>query len=532
MTGNTDTPSALDVQPGSHESPGPLPDSSERLWLQWLPLALASVAIALCVFWATFHPGVDEEVYQYVGYAWFAKHYRLYRDVFENKPPGVYLVWGLAWLAGDGKPFLGRLAGVIASCVAALLMARLAGRVWGRELSVLAAALLLAATCSGHLSFPFGDTEAFGVPLVLGGICLAWPRGGKPVSAVAALLSGLLCGLAMLFKQTFVIELVVAMALAAQGAQAIRQRMAQGATVLGGALVPLLVCAACFAAEGILDDAFDATVISVLQPGNCPSAGLWQRLPTAVLKVLRLLDAPVVLLLCGLAVYSLVELRRTQNRAVAATCLVWIAAVVLAIGVQGWAWSHQVRQLLPPLCLLAVGALGYPDAPEPLALAAVHARRRLAGYFAVVAMSLSIVATASNALEARHAGQTARGHAAAVEAIQSLTGPDDRIWCYPRRDLYVRARRSSGIRYTTSLVLMRPGAQEEVLAGLGSGTVRLVAIHWVDVQGGRDVDHAFAGDVRIAFQRKLAAVLAEHFAFRCRAGDWDLFEFRSEQAPP
>jgi hypothetical protein len=504
-----------------------------------IPIVLAALTVLLCVVAATDLPGSDEHIFRYVGFAWFRTDDLPYRDAFENKPPGIFLFWGLVWLCADGAPIVGRLLGLGANCVSAVLIGALAGQLWSRHVERLTTALLIATVCLWDFDLPFADTETFGTAFSLAALYLVWPRDGRALSAVRTAVAGLFLGVAVLFKPVFVIEAIIAVALIVLSPGRLPRRLGLGAVVPAAALLPVLACLAYFRAHDALGDFFDVVVGSLSAPGTIPRGTLWERTGVASFKILQYLMLPLVVALVAFAASSTRGLRQGHQKLTVALCFVWIGVVFLTICIQGRAFGHQFRQAVPPLCILAAGGLSGVWLTNDKAGTAGWTCRHLAACVVVVAMALSLLHTAKHVTEAAASthspsngpapGGLPEMYLSSPEVVRALTKPTDRIWCYPRRDLYAKARRLSASRYFSEVFLSRPEAQADVLQRLGSGAARLVLIDWANVQHGW-MSACFETADRPAFDAKLSVVLREHFVHRGRAGDWDVYEYNPERA--
>ncbi|MFQ5810890.1 MAG: ArnT family glycosyltransferase [Armatimonadota bacterium] len=460
--------------------------------------------------------------------------------MYENKPPGVFLTWALVWALADGSPVAGRLVGVLATCASGFLMGGLAQRVWGTKVGVLAGALFVAAVCYWEYEFPFADTETFGILLSLGALYVAWPRPERRTGPLCAALGGFLCGLALLWKQIFVIELLVVMAVVALQPVGFLRRVSLAAAALGAAVVPLLACLAYFHWHGLLPEFLDCTVAFLGQAGTLAEAGLVTRLAESGVRLCLVFIGPMVLVLSVLGLCSIANLWRSPQRRVIIICLVWTGAALLAILVLGRASRHQFRQAVPALCLLAAGALGTHGRSRRTGLSADAGSPTIAGCLVAFGMGISLVASAlqirgevGRAFEAQMqepVTATRQEYASPEEAVRALTWPTDRIWCYPGGQVYANARRLSASPYHTPALLGRPGAQEQVLRALREGRAKLVVIDWVKVRDGR-ISRGFGRAHWPTFHRALSEVLQEHFVLRATAGDSGIYEFTGGVTP-
>ncbi|MGK3959606.1 glycosyltransferase family 39 protein [Sorangium sp. So ce118] len=252
--------------------------------------AIGAIAIGAIAFLLlqilTYGYGRDQGIYAMVARA-VLDGGMPYRDAFDFKPPGIFLIYALARaLFGPAQWGIRALEvlGLVGMCFA---MASLAGRAFGdRRVGVVAAALAVLV----HAQLDFWHTaqpESFGGMLTVFALLAATPRGraGAPrpaPSAAALIVSGALFGAAGLLKPPLAgggVVLAVVLAapalaeLAGRGAALARRATAPELArpaptapallwaalrpalliALGGVL-PVLACVAWFAAKGALGD--------------------------------------------------------------------------------------------------------------------------------------------------------------------------------------------------------------------------------------------------------------------------------------
>ena len=159
---------------------------------------IAAVNQFIVLHW---YAGSDEDIFSYIGYAWHRGDLP-YRDAFENKPPGIFLFWKLVWDAG-GSLITARTAGVVVALASAILIAAMARRMWKSQYALLAGPVFLTLMCLPSSDYALADTETFGIFFSLAAISLVWPL-GRRVDMTKAMVSGLICGCAILFKRSSV----------------------------------------------------------------------------------------------------------------------------------------------------------------------------------------------------------------------------------------------------------------------------------------------------------------------------------------
>jgi len=255
---------------GEALGPDPVPPGS-----RWL----ARLSVAALVFFLlqilSYGYGRDQGIYAMVARA-ILEGGMPYRDAFDFKPPGIFVVFTLSRALFGPAQWGVRLLEVAGLVGMAVAMVRLADRLWGqRGVGLLAAAF--AVTVHAQLDFwHTAQPESFGGMLTIFGLLAATPPassapGGPRPSRL--LLAGILFGMAGLLKPPLagggaVLALSLAGRAGAQKGAAPPTRPSGGATpesfiravlrpigwiALGGVL-PIAACALWFSARGALGD--------------------------------------------------------------------------------------------------------------------------------------------------------------------------------------------------------------------------------------------------------------------------------------
>lgn len=250
--------------------------------------ALIPACIVLALLAPTlFYPyGRDQGVFAYVGAA-LARGELPYRDVWDLKPPGIYLLYAtLARIAPDpgaSLMLLLRGADLAVAALTGVLLSRLARRLlqepehpsraeaigWG------AAAWYAVLYLQGTF-WSLAQAESWANPLVLGAalLCLTASLG----SGRRVLAAGLLAGAAAVLKFTTVLPLLPFLGFALWGReQGTGRRAVKGGLFLAGTLLPLLAVGAWMFSTGIWDDYVDVQRGFVVPYSRINAAGPWSR---------------------------------------------------------------------------------------------------------------------------------------------------------------------------------------------------------------------------------------------------------------
>ena len=267
----TDEPSS-DAHKGHVQ--GPLP----RVIRLGIIAASLLVAFGAALLVLSFGHGRDQSIYTLVAREVLDGRMP-YRDAFDFKPPGIFLVYAVGRLLSGASPVGIRAVEVVAMLANAAALLRLAKRELGDEIIGWIAA---AFACGIHAQLDFwhtGQPETFGGPLGLWAIVLACEAGraegaGRRVRLLLTV--GLLCGLAGLMKPPLVGTAPVAALLAswihdvrARGAtgeartllQRLRPAVGALAWVALGSIAPIAATALWFATKGALGDLYQVLFV-------------------------------------------------------------------------------------------------------------------------------------------------------------------------------------------------------------------------------------------------------------------------------
>lgn len=312
---------------------------------------------------------------------------RLYVDLWDHKPPGIYLLYaGISAITG-GAAWGINLAGLLASVATALLLSRVVAARSGAAAGTLAGILygLLANPILLGGFYATAQAEVFMETLLAASIVLAQRSARGP-----GLAAGMALGCAVLLKPTallFAPVLFLARAAPSAGAREGRSAADCGRFALGVA-APAIVAFAGLLAMRALGAAYDALVV-----WNSAALGLAARstdggsIPSSLPGLASLL-LDGILLLGPFLLFAVAGAALSPARAFP---LVWCGLAVVAVLVQGKFYRYQYQGLLAPLIGLA--ALGIVAAID-------GARRRLprAAVPAVAVLALlSIVPFAATA---------------------------------------------------------------------------------------------------------------------------------------
>lgn len=437
-------------------------------------LLLVLLAGAAVLGWAVLSRpmGNDEGIWLHAGRLWADHGAPPYAGIVENKTPGVLQLGALVHRVWGPEPLPLRIAGALHVLLGALAAGHVARRLHD-DVAGVATALLVAFACAApSVDGAYASaTESFVVGW--GALSLALLVEGEGGSAgrmrAFAFLAGAALGAAIAFKQ---IALVGGGTLAAwiwlRGGEGRGARIALAAA--GAAVGTLVASLPALVASGFAAYVDGAWTI-LLDAGTRPEDdGAHARLANLVLAW----DAPMTWLLAGGVACALLR-RRVAGGGTAWACLLaWIVLDGLGTHAAGRYYGHQWKQWVPSLAAatgiaLSVAARGAsPDATEG---------RRALGVLAVAALLAfpwRLPADAANRVN-RRAGENDRALAA---WIAERTAPEDRVLLVSpdMNPVLAQSGRRTPSRYVNTLFLGRPGARDELAAGIRATPPALVLV--------------------------------------------------------
>lgn len=298
----------------------------------------------------------DESLYLLMARSMLDGH-TLYTEIWDHKPPGIFVLFALAQLAFGRSVLAIRIAAWLAVTASATILF-LIGRRLRSPLTGLVAGVLYAtyALNDGGLA---SNVEIFFTPFVLAllhRVVAATAREllDRPGRALAI---GLLAGIAIQLKYVVVFDFA-AFALALAPALLREARLDRPgrltrfvAAAAAGALAPFLLCAAIFAASGHFADYADANFAA-----NARYVGeVGIDVPKlAFMIVRRVREAFPLWLSVALAPFVLAMRRlEADTRRGIVIALVWAAFAFLGLLAMRRMFAHYFLGLTAPLCLLA-----------------------------------------------------------------------------------------------------------------------------------------------------------------------------------
>ncbi|MGN0996388.1 MAG: hypothetical protein ACI4PG_05735 [Candidatus Ventricola sp.] len=358
-------------------------------------LAIAAVLLLLCTQCSPLYPTnvwVDANCLLTVGRVMRAGGV-LYRDIYEQKGPTLYLLHAIAACMSDTS-FLGVYVLEVLSLAAALYAACRLLLLRVRAALALPAASLMTALVLAGGAFSRGDSaEEFCLPLLMAAVYVAFREYGArpgPMRARALFACGLLAGVVATIKFTILglfVGLCAAEGVIALRAGGLRRALRSAGAFLAGMLLPIAAWCAYFAWHGALADAYTVYIYNnVFLYGGDPQT--LTELVRELWAILRGNAAWMAVAAAGMAALCLRRREPAQLRGALAAMAVGAAAAVFLLG-RLWLYSPLVLGVFAfPAMLPLLGWLERRRAPRMAGTA---------GVLAAGALSLAVAWNSPNA---------------------------------------------------------------------------------------------------------------------------------------
>ena len=456
-----------------------------------------------------------------------------YVGAWDHKPPGIYLVTAgaqatLGWLGPWTAEWLLSLAvsvGIGISVAAGL--ARLGVTGWPRSLAAIGATIL-----ASHylLALGGGLTEPPAALLVGSAFVLAVrSTGGARLAGV-----GLLVGLSALVSVQLLPGGLIVLALALSQTTPGKRLRGTGLLALGFA-APLAGVAAWLLAIGAMPAALDAIVTyagAYRSSGNEYGATLAASVVAWTILTALFLVAPAML--GAVSPASRLPARRASLYAV----LLWIAATLLAIVLQGRFYAHYAIALAVPLGVLA--GLGLHRVGESLRRAARPSARAVIALPFVATLLISVVAgVVSGAMQVALVADGSSRMEAVSERLRDLPPGTMLVWGNEPR-LYSLADRVPATRYSYLYPLTTPrystAAQIDAVVQALAAHPPAVVVDVGSTAPGQPgflpllIDRPIASEGRdLDLLEPLRAFVAAHYRLEAIVSGWPIYLLREPQ---
>ncbi|MCW8132547.1 MAG: glycosyltransferase family 39 protein [Planctomycetota bacterium] len=414
----------------------------------------------------------DEGIWNYIGRLWLVEGVPPYAGAVENKPPGLFLLYGISNYCFGPNAWFPRLIGCFCSAGTAALLCSIAAR-WRGPAAGWTAGLLFAVISTlgwvdGMLACQSEWPMIFFVVLALR---LTGPGWERPRPFASAFLGGLALGAALNFKQTALADagglvLLCGIPLRSKGLP----RAVLGGTLgvglgLAAGIVPLLL------SGGTWADYYDGVWRILALPGTAET--------DPALRFKGMVDFHRFLFATGLLPGVILLAVFWKRIRADVPWLPWLAAWLfldwLAVNASGRYLRHQLAQIVPPACLVA--GLAYATLLE---VVRYEARTMLVRAGAVgLALLFLLDKTPLKSAEYLARGRTVKTAPVLLgEFLKAQTAEGERVylWGDNVNVAYAVSERRAPGRYFNQLFLRLPGAEDEARAALESHPPAWIAV--------------------------------------------------------
>lgn len=432
--------------------------------------------IGLCQFIAVWRVDVvDDQMFAYFGWR-IAHGATVYRDVWDNKPPGIYWINALAMGLSGGS-----YAGVVVACVVALVTAFTSffiacASVYFRTAATLTTILLSFFLMHGVYTGGTNRTETFLVAFELTAVAL-YMRGWARDRWWCWLAAGSCAGFAFLCKQT---------GLAAWGAMLVHLTLCavcrdisflvavrRAALLVAGVVAIVGAACALLAAQGALADAYYATFgfnrlyFEIGQSQFPYSYRNFHQLRNETFPILTLPYLLATAALIHSALWRMRPLLRPQEidvqvRRMSPVCprhmvmlFIWWAAAAYGATLSPHYFRHYIIPSIPPLIMMGGYILSMMVTEQRL-LQRLQQRAWVTlafvamGWFALDAVIRQWESMSVIWIERVELHQPAEWEPIAA-SIAQITNPDDKIQCWGYQPgVYLWSKRANTCRFTTT----------------------------------------------------------------------------------
>ncbi len=293
----------------------------------------------------------DEGTYANIG--WALNHgARLYVDVWDNKPPGVY--WFSAFLIGNLPVTIAMpLAATLLTAITAACVAMIGRILGGTRISTIATLAYVVVASLPNLHGNLFNAELCGAAAVALAVAVALRT---TTSLRWKVMAGVLVGVAVLFKAVFAVDVVVVLGIPVIIALADGHRpltapnMKAALAILVGSALAVVAAVLVLLGQGVLGPAITVLTQHDVSYVAAYGSGTVSGVAGTLLTLIRV-AVPI-----GVGIGLAVVLARRRHKT--AALLVWWAGWDLAAAmVSARGFPHYVQQAEPVICLALAVAL-------------------------------------------------------------------------------------------------------------------------------------------------------------------------------
>lgn len=488
------------------------------------PVVLAAVIVGVLLLAAgATHMGADEGAWSYVGRVWQQDGVAPYTGAYDDKAPGIYIVFAISsCLFGVGVWFP-RLLGCLAMGAAAGVVYLIASDLHSRRSGVFAMVLFGLSMSWWLLDGPYAaQTESFMVlfvALALLALIRSLSARSRRRRLAGVFLSGVFIGLAISFKQIAVFSalglLLFYLVFRRQGRPPRRRVLPDVACALAGTAVAVAAVMVPVLLSGVtIAEYWRGAWAVFLQPGSTSSNA--DPLSRALYFVQCWMDSRILLFLPLLAVFVLLR----KSCGPVGAILLWASADFVGVNAGGSYYGHQLKQLIPSLAVaggIALSALI--DATTAESLRPKRTARVLAAIVLLWMPYQTLLRLAFMRPGADEAGTLGAW-------VRDNTEKGDRVFVVgdsasPSTQVLAYSMRTAPGRYFSWFYFRTPAVRRELPGDLEARPPELLLLHSATVR--------YAPEY---LRRILRRQIGESYRLDCRRGGYRIYRLDPSSAPP
>jgi len=424
-------------------------------------LVLLTVAIRTPLLGVPFER--DEGEYAYIG--WRMEHQELpYRDWVDQKPPGIFWVYRLAFVLPMDPVRAVHLMGLLFAAASACALFFLALRFMGQWPAFVAALVFVLLSADPLLYGSEANTEMFMLlPLILSTLAFfsAASAAGRGRRILFAALAGVFIGIAMAFKQVGAMQwpvFILMYPLFVDDKKPVLRMLFFGLWSALGIAVVWLAILLYFAIHHAVHDFIYNVFTHNFEYVQGVSGERRQNYLGDTLKSLAKDEAPVWLA----SVIGIIWLFVSGRRKEFLFLVLWLVASAAGVSASGYYFPHYFQQLLPALCMAA--ALGVDALDRRASLKSIPIVPRRAALTVAVTVLMLVMLwpflfnyTLAEAVNKIYPDNHFAEKKVLAARLAEVTRPNDRVFIFGAEpEIFFYAQRVSATRYIFLFPLYGP----------------------------------------------------------------------------
>lgn len=405
----------------------------------------------------------------------------LYKDITDNKPPGIFYLSALIFSAFGKSIYVPRIMLFIFNALSGLILYFIGKNLWNKRVGQLSSILFLGGIYNPFVAGYYVLTEQFLIFFGMLGIFIFF----KSNHWTHLLLAGALFGIAALFKQSGILFLIVIsmyyflqLRFNENRTEVYVSRSLRSLFLIGcGFSVPIFIAVLYFYSVGALNDFIYWSFLFYAEGGYMGSGSIDPQFVGLVMSLL-IIWLPA-LAFAAILIKDFIT-RRSDNYNLFS--VIWLFVFIYTLTVRQF--GHYFIQILPPACLLAaVSLIRLSPLFHPNSIKNMISRKDAIKLFTTICIIGMVLPGIFVYMYWEHSSsgirnQDLKDQMQASDFIASHTSPDEKVLSYPYDpSIYLLSDRNPPTKY---LLLNGPliGADEEynIIDKLNKSHIRYVVI--------------------------------------------------------